>query len=76
MKSFLLLFILLFITSANAHITDPAEYIEFVKNNGFWAMAKNTDKVMFCFGIADTGKPICSKIPDRYIVIRLPDQIQ
>ena len=48
------------------------DYIQFLEKYSFWAAGDKAGKVFFCFGAKFDGGPVCSKIPDRYVVFKLP----
>ena len=71
--------IILFLLTTNLYATDPVDtsnYIHFVQENGYWAIIKPSDKLVFCFGIDKDNKPACTPVPKQYIVIELPSNLQ
>ena len=78
MKHFIF-FLLLCISSNGLTHDNPVsekDYVHFVQENGFWALIQETDKLVFCFGLDQEGKPACTNVPKQYIVIELPKNLQ
>ena len=82
MKLFLMLSFLLLFTACRAHQQDFNSQVtqqqQFIKNSGFWTLSKADSSIlMFCYGVDPySGRPLCSRIPEQYIVIELPRNLQ
>ena len=78
MKNIILLLLSISI-NVHAHTNNPIEvndYVSFVKQYGYWAILEETNELIFCFGVTSKNKPACTTIPNKYIVIELPSNLQ
>ena len=65
------------ITNSNVVIAHPQytmtpdAYTQYIKQNSWWAWVDGTQKLAFCVGMDINHKPVCSIVPDAYVVIEL-----
>jgi len=67
--------LILLLLSTNLYATVP-DYVNFVQENGYWAILEPSNKLVFCFGVTENNVPACTTVPKQYIVIELPNNLQ
>ena len=73
MKYLILLAFIVTISTTQAHpqyTMTPDVTVEHIKQYGWWAWIDEQQALAFCVGTDINNKPVCTVVPDDYVVIK------